>query len=66
MPHGRLEKVEIKDKDDELSKIKREFFLPKRLYNEIVEICWEEGCSFSFWVMDACRKKIIRENNKKY
>lgn len=64
MAHGVLKKVEIKDFEDANKKIKREFFLPKWLYNEIIDLVTQEGSSFSFWVQDACRQKYNRQKEK--
>jgi len=63
MAHGRLEKVDIKNEADGNRKIKREFHLPKKYYNEIVDICIDQGETFSHWVMDAVRRKLS-ENRK--
>lgn len=58
LAHKHLTKVEIRDKDDENTKIGREFHLTKRMYNEIIDIVTVEGSSFSEWVRDACNRKL--------
>ena len=60
MANGRLEKVEIINEEDNKTMIKREFFLSKTTFNEIVDsvISREDYPNFSAWVFDACRQKL--------
>lgn len=58
MAHKHLTKVEIKDTQDENTKIAREFHLTKRMYNQIIDIVTVEGSSFSEWVRAACNQKL--------
>lgn len=63
MANGRLEKVEILNEADGKKRIKREFFLSKKLFNEIVEdIAYgDDYTNFSMWVFDACKSKLANK-----
>ncbi len=69
LANGRLKKVVILNESDQKTRIKREFFLSKRVFNQIVdEIENSDGItSFSAWVFDACRKKLsdVKAEGKK-
>jgi hypothetical protein len=58
LAHKHLIKVEITGKQDENTKIGREFHLTKSMYNKIIDIVEVEGSSFSEWVRDACNRKL--------
>lgn len=59
MANGYLQKVDISNDDDAKKKVKREFFLTKKLLNGIIDdINEKEDENFSHWVYDACRLKL--------
>ncbi len=64
MPHGRIEKAKILNDEDATKKIKREFWLSKKMYNSIADDCMEEETTFSAWVNDACRRKLKAQNRQ--